>query len=64
MSEGIEKIKTVDSNKNEKVDELESMSKDELIDKVIKARIEVERAKKAMQSKEVVRKKNSSIYPI
>lgn len=44
MSEGIEKIKTTDSNKKDY--DLENLSKVELIDEVIKDRVKAERTKK------------------
>ena len=64
MSDGQEELKAINKNKKKKYEDLESMSKDQLINEVIKARVEAERAKKVMLSKEVVRKRNSSIYQI
>ena len=49
------------SKKYFKYNDLENLSKEELIDEVIKARVEAERAKKDTKWKEMVRKRNSSI---
>lgn len=39
-------LKIINTAKKKKFDDLESLSKEELIDEVIKARVETERAKK------------------
>ena len=46
MSDGQEELKAINKNKKKKYEDLESMSKDQLINEVIKARVEAERAKK------------------
>ena len=46
MSDGQEELKAINKNKKKKYEDLESMSKDQLIYEVIKARVEAERAKK------------------
>ena len=46
MSDGQEELKAINKNKKKKSEDLESMSKDQLINEVIKARVEAERAKK------------------
>lgn len=46
MSDGAEQLKVINEAKKNKFDDLESLSKDQLIDEVIKARIETERVKK------------------
>ncbi len=46
MSDGAEQLKALNEAKKNKFDDLESLTKDQLIDEVIKARIETERAKK------------------
>lgn len=54
-----EEFKLVQNKKKEKYSDLDTMTRDELIDEVIKARVEAERTKKDTQSKEVVRKRYS-----
>ena len=46
MSDGKDALKIINTVKKKKFDDLESLSKEELIDEVIKARVETERAKK------------------
>lgn len=46
MSDGIEELKAINKDKKKKFDDLQNLSKEQLIDEVIKARIEAERAKK------------------
>lgn len=46
MSDGQEELKAINKNKKKKYEDLVSMSKDQLINEVIKARVEAERAKK------------------
>lgn len=46
MSDGSDALKIINKAKRKKFDDLEFLSKDELIDEVIKARVEAERAKK------------------
>lgn len=46
MSDGSEQLKAINDSKKNKFNDLESLSKEQLIDEVIKARIETERAKK------------------
>ena len=46
MSDGQEELKAINKNKKKKYEDLESMSKNQLINEVIKARVEAERAKK------------------
>lgn len=48
MDDGAEELKIIRSKKKEKIDlsKLNEMTKDELIDEVIKAKVETERAKK------------------
>lgn len=46
MSDGQEELKAINKKKKQKYEDLESMSKEQLIDEVIKARVEAERAKK------------------
>lgn len=48
MSNGQEELKAINKNKKKKYEDLESMSKDQLINEVIKARVEAERAKKRL----------------
>lgn len=52
MSDGAEQLKVINEAKKNKFDDLESLSKDQLIDEVIKARIETERVKKGYAVKE------------
>ena len=61
MSDGKDALKVINKAKKKNFDDLESLSREELIDEVIKARVETERAKKVMLSKEVVRQRNSSV---
>lgn len=46
MSDGSEELKAITKAKKKKYEDLDSLSRDELIDEVIKARVEAERAKK------------------
>ena len=46
MSDGKDALKVINKTKKKKFDDLESLSREELIDEVIKARVETERAKK------------------
>ena len=46
MSDGKDTLKVINKAKRKNFEDLESLSKDELIDEVIKARVETERAKK------------------
>lgn len=46
MSDGQEELNAINKNKKKKYEDLEYMSKDQLINEVIKARVEAERAKK------------------
>lgn len=46
MSDGQEELRAIHKNKKKKYEDLESMYKDQLINEVIKARVEAERAKK------------------
>lgn len=46
MSNGQEELKAINKSKMKRFNDLEFLSKEELIDEVIKARIETERAKK------------------
>ena len=57
-----EEFKLVQNKKKQKYSDLDDLTRDEQIDEVIKARVEAERAKKGTKSKEVVRKRNSSVY--
>ena len=57
MSDGQEELKAINKNKKKKYEDLVSMSKDQLINEVIKARVEAERAKKGYLVKGVGREK-------
>ncbi len=46
MSDGAEQLQILKEKQKKKFDDLESLTKEQLIDEVIKARVETERAKK------------------
>lgn len=48
MNDGQEELKAINDAKKNKFSDLESLSKEQLIDEVIKARVETERTKKVM----------------
>ena len=66
MSDGKDALKVINKAKKKNFDDLESLSREELIDEVIKARVETERAKKGYavkgggQEKEFISLSNSN----
>lgn len=66
MSDGKEELKVIKDKKKRKFEDLKDMSRDELIDEVIKARVETERSKKGYavkgggQEKEFISLSNSN----
>lgn len=52
MSDGKDALKVINTARKKNFDDLESLSREELIDEVIKARVETERAKKGYAVKE------------